>query len=332
MKEFIHKHAAHCESGAASSLITHHGFEISESMCFGISSSLAFAYLPFITINYLPLISYRMPPKHVLKGISKALGIKFNIKTFKNNKDTAQKELDSALSSKKIVGIQASVFFLPYFPESMRFHFNAHNLLVFEKNDDIYSVSDPVFDFVNYVSEQDLLKARFAKGALAPNGIMYTISDIPKDIDLKKAIKKAIKKTTFTMLRTPAPIIGIWGMKTLAKKIAKLKTSTPQELRYTRLFIAQIIRMQEEIGTGGGGFRFMYAAFLQEAAQMLDSELLDEAALMMSDAGDLLREFALIGAKMIKNRDALDVQKLSNLFMECANSEKIVFEKLRKLK
>ena len=34
-------------------------------------------------------------------------------------------------------------------------------------------------------------------------------------------------------------------------------------------FLGNIVRMQEEIGTGGGGFRFMYAAFLQEAGDVL---------------------------------------------------------------
>lgn len=30
-------------------------------------------------------------------------------------------------------------------------------------------------------------------------------------------------------------------------------------------YLAQLVRMQEEIGTGGGGFRYIYAAFLQQS-------------------------------------------------------------------
>ena len=33
--------------------------------------------------------------------------------------------------------------------------------------------------------------------------------------------------------------------------------------------LGQVIRMLEEIGTGGAGFRFIYAAFLQESAGIL---------------------------------------------------------------
>jgi len=36
--------------------------------------------------------------------------------------------------------------------------------------------------------------------------------------------------------------------------------------------------MQEEIGTGGAGFRFMYASFLQEAGEKIGAAELGEAS------------------------------------------------------
>ncbi|MGP1628454.1 MAG: BtrH N-terminal domain-containing protein, partial [Giesbergeria sp.] len=53
---FQHRHAAHCESGAAANLMTHHGVELSEAMAFGLSSALSFAYLPFVKLTGFPLI------------------------------------------------------------------------------------------------------------------------------------------------------------------------------------------------------------------------------------------------------------------------------------
>ena len=35
-------------------------------------------------------------------------------------------------------------------------------------------------------------------------------------------------------------------------------------------YLGQIVRMQEEIGTGGGGFRYIFAAFLQESSKVLN--------------------------------------------------------------
>jgi hypothetical protein len=90
--------------------------------------------------------------------------------------------------------------------------------------------------------------------------------------------------------------------------------------------------MQEEIGTGGGGFRFMYASFLQESSKLLNSSLLLEASDIMSEVGDRLRLFALKGAKIIKNQDECNFAYLSQLFMECALLEESAYKKLRELK
>jgi hypothetical protein len=68
------------------------------------------------------------------------------------------------------------------------------------------------------------------------------------------------------MLDAPLPIIGVRGIRWLAKAIEKLDTGSGAA---TKMFIGQVVRMQEEIGTGGGGFRFIYASFLQEAADLL---------------------------------------------------------------
>ncbi|MDR2790956.1 MAG: BtrH N-terminal domain-containing protein [Campylobacteraceae bacterium] len=332
MTEFKHSHAAHCESGTVSSLLRYGGFDISEAMCFGISSALTFGYFPFIKINNQPLITYRMPPRHILKGVAKNLGAKFEIKTFKNDRLGAVRALDEELEKGRIVGVQTSVFYLPYFPKDMRFHFNAHNLIIFKKEGGTYFVSDPVFDYINTINEEDLTRARFAKGVLAPNGSFYKLVSPPKNVNFEKAIKQAVSKTVFMMLKTPLPIIGVWGMKTLAKKIASLKTATEGDKHFAKMFITQVIRMQEEIGTGGGGFRFMYASFLQESSKLLNSSLLAEASNIMSEAGDKLRFFALKGAKIVKNQDEFNPEYLSRLFKECALLENSAYKLLRKLK
>jgi len=51
--------------------------------------------------------------------------------------------------------------------------------------------------------------------------------------------------------------------------------------RDAALNLAQVIRMLEEIGTGGAGFRFIYGAFLQEAAEKTGIESLNIATYIM---------------------------------------------------
>ena len=159
---FQHQQAAHCESGVISSLMRHHGAPMSESMALGLSSALSFAYLPFIKLSGLPLISYRMPPKAIIKGLLAPMAARFRFETF-GSAEAGQKRLDALLADGKLVGLQTSVYWLPYFPPNMRFHFNAHNLLVYGKDGDDYLISDPVFEEPVRCPSSDLARARFAK-------------------------------------------------------------------------------------------------------------------------------------------------------------------------
>ena len=300
MKNFKHMHAAHCESGVVSSLLTHQGLKMSEAMAFGIGNGMTFAYLPMIKLDGMPLIAYRMPPKHIIKTITKRLGLTLKINKYKCPK-SAKNELIKMLEEGKLVGLQTSVYWLPYFPQDMRFHFNAHNLLVYGIKNNKFLISDPVFDKPQEVGIDELDKARFARGVFAPNGACYTIENVPQDIDLKNIIKKSIKRTSGMMLYNFIPWIGINGMKSMKKAILKLKKNNDK--RYRSLYLGHIIRMQEEIGTGGGGFRLMYAAFLSESAELFNSDELHKASAMMTDAGDAWRMFAFAASKACKRKD-----------------------------
>lgn len=316
-KNFKHTQFAHCESGVVSSLLTHYGLKISEPMVFGITSSLEFAYFPIIKLNNLPLIAYRGIPKNIIKKIEKTLGINMHKQQFKNALD-ANAELTKLIASGKLVGLQTSVFYLPYFPADMRFHFNAHNLLVFGKKNKKFQISDPVFEEAVECSESDLMRARFAKGVFAPKGFLYYPTNVPQNVDLTPIIKKAIRKNARAMT-TKFPWVGVRGMRTLAKKIENLKG---KDERYIKNFLTHIVRMQEEIGTGGGGFRFVYAAFLQEAMNYnLDNQKLKKASELITDSGDTLRDFALKCVQSAKNPKKFNPKAIAEILVKASKIE-----------
>lgn len=325
--EFQHNQASHCESGVMSAMLRHHGLPLSEPMTFGLSSALSFAYLPIIKINGLPLVAYRMPPKAIIKGLQKPLGLKMRFETF-GNQAAGVARLNELLDAGKLVGLQTSVFWLPYLPEDLRFHFNAHNVLAFgrEPSGD-YLLSDPVAETTVSCAPADLQRARFAKGALAPKGLLYYPIGTPQTPDWQKVLPAAIKKTTRIMLDAPLPIIGVRGIRWLAKAIEKLDAGSGAA--HSKLFIGQVVRMQEEIGTGGGGFRFIYASFLQEAADLLNRPALGELAEQLIDIGDEWREFALATARMIRDRDPLQPPKLAAKLRAVADREQAFFRDLR---
>lgn len=326
--DFSHHQAAHCENGVASNLLKDKGLNISEPMVFGIGSGLFFVYLPFIKVNHAPVMSYRPLPGMIFNKLSKRLGIKIKRQKF-SSEAKANQALEENLKNKIPTGLQVGVYNLTYFPDEYRFHFNAHNLVVYGKEGSNYLISDPVMQEVTTLTEEELNKVRFAKGAFAPRGQMYFPIHIPVEINFQDAIVKSIKDTCRNML-VPIPIVGVKGIKMVSRQIRKwpIKHGNKKANHY----LAQMVRMQEEIGTGGGGFRFIYAAFLQEASVILKNEMLRNLSLEMTEIGDLWRDFAVQASRVYKNRSAqTDVYNmLADQLLAIAEREEVFFKKLRK--
>lgn len=324
---FEHHQTAHCENGVASNLLLNKGIKISEPMIFGMGSGLFFVYLPFLKVNFAPGFSYRPMPGAIFSKAAKRLGIKIKRQKFSNPKE-AQKALEKNLENNIPTGLQVGVFHLTYFPEEYKFHFNAHNLVVYGKEDNRFLISDPVMDFTTTLTEEELEKVRYAKGALAPKGHMYYPIEIPKEIHLEEAIVKGIKETCKNML-APVPLIGVKAMRWVARSIPKW--AAKKGTKVTNHYLGQLIRMQEEIGTGGGGFRFIYGAFLQEASVILKNDQLKELSKEITEIGDMWRDFAVDIARVYKNRNSKSdiYNQLSQTMLTIADREEAFFKKLK---
>ncbi len=325
---FEHNQSAHCENGVVSNLLSYNGLKISEPMVFGIGSGAFFIYLPFIKVNYAPGFSFRPVPGFIFSRVSKRLGFKVKRYKFKS-KNKAQQALDAELKKNNPVGLQVGVYNLTYFPDEYRFHFNAHNLVVYGKDNDNYLISDPVMSEVTTLTDKELEKVRFAKGPFAPKGHIYFPTELPSNVDLKKAILKGIKQTCRHML-APVPIVGYRGIRYVARRIRKWPDKIG--VKKTNHYLGQLVRMQEEIGTGGGGFRFIFAAFLQEAAAILENPKLLELSKEMTAIGDQWRDFAIDASRLYKNRsketDAYN--KIADKLDAIALAEKALFSELKK--
>jgi len=325
---FTHHQTAHCENGVVSNLMKHNGFDISEPMVFGIGSGLLFCYIPFLKINHGPAITYRIMPGFIFKRFAKRVNIKIKREKFKNTQH-AKTRLDENLEKNNPVGLQVGVYNLTYFPDDYRFHFNAHNLVVYGKKNELYLISDPVMETVTTLTEKELEKVRFAKGAFAPNGHIYFPTEFPKELNIEAAIIKGIKHTCKDML-APIPIVGVKGIRLVAKLIRKWPKKKGNKI--ANHYLGQIVRMQEEIGTGGGGFRYIYAAFLQESSKLLNNPKLEELAKEMTIIGDLWRDFALEASRIYKNRSAKEnaYNNVASQLESIADKEEVFFKKLKK--
>ncbi len=328
---FEHRQHAHCESGVTSNLLRHQGIDISEPMAFGIGAGIFFAHIPFLKVSGTPGTTFRTWPGAIFKRVTQRLNVDIHTEKFRSP-EKAMQALDEALAEGHPCGMLGSVFYLPYLPEAFRFHFNAHNLVAYGKEGNEYLISDPVLEETTRIAPEDLIKARFAKGTPEPKGFMYYVKRVPQQVNFGKAIQQGIKQTCFFMLSPPLPWFGNNAIGLLAKKIKQYPRKLSQ--RKAALYLGNIIRMQEEIGTGGAGFRYLYAAFLQEAGEMLNRDDLKVFSSELTAIGDGWRNFAYHAARQMKERksDLVSFDELSGLLKSCGEKEKDFFRRMEKIK
>jgi hypothetical protein len=99
-------------------------------------------------------------------------------------------------------------------------------------------------------------------------------------------------------------------------------------------YLAQLVRMQEEIGTGGGGFRYIYGAFLQEAHDYIPNDELLEISKQFTASGDLWRTAAVQAAGIYKGRLGTqeDFNTMGDYLLEIADIERKAFTALKNIK
>ena len=329
---FEHRSAAHCEDGVTASLLRYYGYDYSEPLIFGLSASLFFVHIPFIKLAGFPVTSFRPLPGVIFARVTRLLGFKIYNRIFFNRKN-AGKKLDSLLEKGIPTGCVVGMYYLPYMPMAYRFHFNAHNVCVIGKEDDNYLISDPVATEKVTISSHDLLRARFAKGTYPPLGKLYWIKSLPKkELDMNQLVRKAILKNCRRMIHEPGPVpyVGVNAFQHLGNKIPKFPKVYGE--RKAALHLAQLVRMMEEIGTGGAGFRFLYAAFLQEAAGITGISELNDFSQRLTEIGDQWRIFATEAGRIYKNRSSenVDYQTIGDHLKAIGKQEALFFADLEK--
>lgn len=332
--ELEHRSAAHCEDGAISALLRYHGIDLSEPMIFGLASGLFFSHMPFIKMSGKPVTTFRTFPRVLFQRIMHQLGIQTGTRRYLS-RSKAMRDLDHILLNQhEPVGCVVGMYYLPYMPIEYRFHFNGHNICIIGKDEmtGVYSVLDSNATQKVTLSRDDLIKVRFAKGGTYPlMGQMYWIKSVPPVLpDLKPLIIKAIHKTCWYMVSQPSfiPYAGANGIDYLSRRIRQWEATMGK--RQAALNLAHLIRMLEEIGTGGAGFRFLYGAFLQEAATKTQIAELNVYSQRITEIGDRWREFAYKASRIYKKRQGehYTYDDLGDLLATIAQEERQFFTDL----
>lgn len=324
---FQHRMAAHCESGTLAAQLTHAGLPISEPMVFGIAGAIFFGYFntPFMTF---PTIVLRFKPGCILSRTTKRLGARLATETFRRPAK-AMEALDARLAQRAPVGVQVDFFYMNYIPAYARVHFNAHYINLLRREGERYVVSDSYAPELVTLERDVVERARFARGTFAPKGLLFHVENLPDKVDWDGAIRQGIADAVFYMRRVPIPFMGIRGIRWFAKRVLEWPRLT-RDIEHLSHEIMMIHIALEERGTGGGGFRFLYATFLQEAATLLNHPDLAGLAREMMENGDRWREISLFVARIGKNRDLGPdrLGELNRLILERADVEDDLFTRL----
>ncbi len=305
MSPFAHQLSAHCESGVTAQLLTHAGLTLTEPRALGIGSGLFFVQLPLDTLMGAPSTSFRSKPGSIFAKACRRLAVPTNIRRYGNAR-VAHDELLRLVDQGQLVALQTSVYYLEYLPRRFRFPFNAHNIIVYGRKDGRWLVSDPVLDQAAECDDESMSRARFAAGLLAPRGKAYWVEPI-RDASpsrITEAMAAGLRETGFTMGHSPIPFFGAKAIGYLAKRCEAWPKRFAKQPQKALLLLANVVRMQEEIGTGGAGFRYLYAAFLQDVADTFGDPAYAQMSERMTAIGDTWRKFAGAAARLFRGGQA----------------------------
>ncbi len=328
IESYKHKMAAHCETGALTGLLNHAGLEITEPMAFGIGRGIFFGYFKSSRFTF-PVIVTRTKPGQIRNKIANLPDMEFYSAKYRNPLK-AEEELDLLIEKKIPVAVQVDFFYMDY-ASYEGVHNNTHFITIIGKNGSKYIVSDSYYTKIQEIERESLRKARFAKGLMAPKGFMYYVKSVPDKIDYEKYIIKGIKKACFNMLKIPIPFIGVKGIHKFADKIVLWPKHT-RDIEHLSHEIMKIHIFLEDQGTGGAGFRFLYATFLRQASEILNDQKLLTFSERIMKIGDNWRNISLFTTRIGKKRELGEekIQELSNMIRERAYEEKEFFSDLYK--
>ena len=283
------------------------------------------------------LVVLRTKPGTIMRHFTKRMQLGFHEQTFGNDVEKATRVLDEFVARNEPVGLASNILGLKYLNDlGFELDYNGHHFVVIGKEGSQYIIADideklPNDDYVR-LEEANLRYSRFRPGLSAPHGRLFYIDPLPKDfaaqVDLKQAVKEGLKEAYKNMETIPIKYFGSKGIHFMAKYLRKWpKIYTQEKIDYTLLWYYRVI---EQAGTGGAGYRYLYADFLKEAAALLQNEALDESSDLMRKAADCWRAFTIDCNRYI-NRTEVTLDEMAGIIDEAGNYEHEAFMAIKKM-
>lgn len=327
----------HCVTGSLRHIYRFYGFPISEEMLLGLGEGVGFIY--WHTKGALPFLGGRANIERPgVEGLEKVVGRRTGVTVESFRTDSArkaEKTLLDMLAADQPVMLVLDMGYLPYFDfGGQEFHFGYHVVVAcgYDRETQQVLVADRDNE-LHPVPMADLAKARGSKHQpFPPHHAWYTFEFDEGHPPEPVEVRKAIHECAAGMLEPPIINFGVRGIHKAAERIRLWPQALSEdELRETCINTA--IMIDSRGGTGGGLFRYMYARFLQEAADLTNEGELHLAGERMGAVGDCWEDAAGLFEQAYRAENSGKIlAEISTLLPEIARQEEAVWKRLYRLR
>lgn len=267
IKNWVHIPGLHCGSVALRDVITYHGYNWSEAMCFGIGGGLGFYYTISEKISPTRMIFVRGPEMEptFFSLIDKPTSWKQETNDEKAL-ETAKEWIDKEIP----ILVQTDVRYLDYYNSTTNFPGHIVSVWGYDDETETVFLADTGFEGLQAVPYEKFKKGRASKAPSNPlNNNWFEVNPAKPIRPLSEAIPEAIRENARKMTQGRKGGRGESGVKMIKTWSEDLPNWVDApDWKWCARFGYQVIKKR---GVCGAGFRWIYRDFLKEAEELAPS-------------------------------------------------------------
>ncbi len=257
--DHTHEPGRHCASTAVADLLRYHGMPWGEALCFGIGGGLGIWYAQLAGMSPSRMLHARSMDFE--RRFFERIGVPFAWQR-DDDPEVAEGNLKARLAAGCPALALTDLYYLPYY--GSKTHFPGHCIAAwgYDEQRRVFFVSDTERVGVLPVPFDAMRQARVSVHPLPHRGDFFAPAAIPAPQRLDTIITAAVVDNARQLLESSVAYGGIGALERLRSDLADW--ARVEDWQWSARFMYQTI---EKRGTGGGGFRLLYADFLTQATQ-----------------------------------------------------------------
>ncbi len=329
----------HCQTNSLAKIFAFHGHPLSEDMLLGLGAGMGFFY--WHQKGTLPFFGGRTNLKSFFSDIGNRTSVAISVHSTASTQK-AEKRLLELMRMKQPVMVFGDMAYLPWFDFPEEYHFGGHTFVLCAYDGEetlLASDMEPKTaglkkSLFSPLTLEEVRKARNSPFKPFPPHNAWLEFDFSHfRFPTGNEVNDAIRQTATAMLNPPISNAGVKGFLRTAKEMSKWETEFDE--KYLRLVLFNIYIFIEVGGTGGGCFRYMYARFLNEAADITGNRRFTEASEMIWESGRIFTETGLLfknseTSKSLRSDKKLAKENLKKIASIEENAYNLLLESVKK--